>query len=134
MSWQPPRWRRLWRLAWRSAWWNDDWNFRKVITVDTTPAAANLSEGLKDVPVLIRLHVGNFGYFGDTKPDGSDLRFVAADDKTPLPFHVESYDAGTGMAFIWVRLPAVRAASSDKIYMYYGNAAGHRRLRPEGDL
>lgn len=105
-----------------SAWWNDDWNFRKVLTVDTTPAAANVAEGLKDPVLLVRLHVGNFGYFGDTKPDGSDLRFVAGDDKTPLQFHVESYDAGSGMAFIWVRLPAVRAASSDKIYMYYGNA------------
>jgi biopolymer transport protein ExbB len=103
------------------AWWNDDWNFRKVLTVDTTPAAANLGQGLQDVPVLIRLHVGNFGYFADTKPDGSDLRFIAADDKTPLPFHIESFDPGAGMAFIWVRLPAVRAASSDKIYLYYGN-------------
>lgn len=114
-----------------SAWWTDDWNFRKIITVDTSPAAANLTEGLQDVPVLVRLHVGNFAYFGDTKPDGSDLRFVAGDDKTPLAFQVESYDSGSGMAFIWVKLPAVRAASSDKIYLYYGNPSATSSSDPK---
>ena len=44
-------------------------------------------------PVLVRLHVGNFGYFADTKPDGADVRFIAGDDKTPLAFHIESWDA-----------------------------------------
>lgn len=66
------------------AWWNDEWNFRKEITLDLSAAGANIAGSPADVPVLIRLHLGNFGYFGDTKPDGSDLRFVAGDDKTPL--------------------------------------------------
>ena len=67
-----------------NAWWNDKWAFRKEITFDLTPAGADIQGAPADVPVLVRLSLANFGYFGDTKPDGSDLRFVAADDKTPL--------------------------------------------------
>ena len=104
------------------AWWSDDWNFRKEITFDLSPAAADISGTPSDVPVLIRLHLGNFGYFGDTLPDGSDLRFVAGDDKTPLKFHVERYDATSQLAFVWVNVPRLSGGlNTDKIYLYYGN-------------
>lgn len=104
------------------AWWHDDWNFRKEITFDSTPMAADIAATPVDVPVLIRLHLGNFGYFADTQPDGSDLRVVAGDDKTPLKFHIERYDPTNQMAFIWVRVPRIAGASNaDKIYLYYGN-------------
>ena len=104
------------------AWWSDDWNFRKEITFDLSPAAADISGTPSDVPVLIRLHLGNFGYFGDTQPDGSDLRFVAGDDKTPLKFHVERYDATSQLAFVWVNVPRLSGGlNTDKIYLYYGN-------------
>ena len=59
------------------AWWHDEWSFRKEITLDLSAAGANIAGSPADVPVLIRLHLGNFGYFGDTQPDGADLRFVA---------------------------------------------------------
>lgn len=104
------------------AWWSDDWNFRKEITLDATPAGADIAATPTDVPVLIRLHLGNFGYFNDTKPDGSDLRVVAGDDKTPLKFHIERYDPVNQMAFIWVRVPKIAGASAaEKFYLYYGN-------------
>jgi biopolymer transport protein ExbB len=104
------------------AWWNEEWNFRKEITFDLTPKGADITGTPSDVPVLIRLHLGNFGYFGDTKPDGSDLRFVAGDDKTPLKFHVERYDAVSQLAFVWVNVPRLSGGlNTDKIYLYYGN-------------
>ncbi|HEX2584799.1 MAG TPA: DUF2341 domain-containing protein [Steroidobacteraceae bacterium] len=104
------------------AWWNNDWNYRKEITFDLTPAAADIANTPNDVPILIRLSLGNFGYFADTKPDGSDLRFVASDDKTPLKFHVERYDVTNQMAFVWVNVPRMAGATSnDKVYLYYGN-------------
>jgi biopolymer transport protein ExbB len=105
-----------------AAWWNNDWNFRKEITFDLTPAGANVSGTPLDVPVLIRLHLGNFSYFNDTKPDGSDLRFVASDDKTPLKFHIERYDPTNQIAFIWVRVPRLAGGTNtEKIFLYYGN-------------
>ncbi len=106
----------------QAAWWNNDWNFRKEITFDLTPAGANIPGTPNDVPILIRLHLGNFAYFNDTKPDGSDLRFVAGDDKTPLKFHVERYDPTNQIAFVWVRIPRMAGGTnSEKIYLYYGN-------------
>ncbi len=112
-----------------SGWWNDDWNFRKEITLDSSVAGANIGASVADVPVLIRLHTGNFGYFGDTKPDGSDIRFVASDDKTPLKFHIERYDPKDQFAFIWVHVPQLAGASNaQKILMYYGNPKA-----PSGD-
>jgi biopolymer transport protein ExbB len=103
------------------SWWNNDWNFRKELTLDLTAAGANISGSTTDVPVLIRLHIGNFGYFADTKSDGADFRVLASDDKTPLKFHVERFDAANQMAFIWVRVPKLTGAATEKIYLYYGN-------------
>jgi biopolymer transport protein ExbB len=104
------------------AWWNGDWAFRKEITFDLTPAGADIPGGAADVPVLIRLSLGNFQYFGDSKPDGSDLRFIAADDKTPLKYHIERFDPQAQMAFVWVRMPRLTGgANTDKVFLYYGN-------------
>lgn len=104
------------------AWWNDDWSYRKEITFDLTPKGADIRGALTDVPILIRLSLGNFQYFSDAKPDGSDFRFIAADDKTPLKFHIEHFDPQTQIALVWVRMPRLTGgANTDKIYLYYGN-------------
>jgi biopolymer transport protein ExbB len=104
------------------AWWNGDWSFRKEITFDLTPTGADIPGAPTDVPVLIRLSLGNFQYFGDAKPDGSDFRFVAADDKTPLAFHIERFDSQAQIALVWVRVPRLTGgAKTDKILLYYGN-------------
>lgn len=105
--------------AW--AWWDGGWAFRKPLTLDATGAGAGTATSLEDTAVLVRLHMGNFGYFADAKPDGADVRFIAGDDKTPLAFHIESWDATSGMAFIWVKVPVLAPGTSDTIYMYYGN-------------
>jgi biopolymer transport protein ExbB len=66
--------------------------------------------------------MGNFAYFADTKPDGSDFRVIAGDDKTPLKFQFEKYDVENQMALLWVRVPQITgAAKTDKFYAYYGN-------------
>ena len=104
-----------------NAWWNDEWNFRKEITLDLSASGANITASPAEVPVLVRLHLGNFGYFGDTKPDGSDLRFIAADDKTPLKFHVERYDVTNNLAFVWVKVPRLAGGAAEKVFLYYGN-------------
>lgn len=104
------------------AWWNGDWAFRKEISFDLTPTGADIPGAPTDVPVLIRLSLGNFQYFGDAKPDGSDFRFIAADDKTPLAFHIERFDPQAQIAFAWVRVPHLTGgAKTDKIFLYYGN-------------
>src|SRR5262249_39934573 len=104
------------------AWWSNDWAFRKEISFDLSAAGANIPTGPADVPVLIRLSLGNFQYFGDAKADGSDFVFIAADDKTPLKHHIERFDSQQQIAFVWVRVPHLTGgANTDKIFLYYGN-------------
>jgi biopolymer transport protein ExbB len=110
-------------VALSASWWNNDWKYRKETGFDLSPAGADIAGTATDVPVLVRLSLANFSYFNDTKPDGSDFRLVAGDDKTPLKFHFEKYDPQNQMAFLWVRMPQLTGgAKSDKIYAYYGNA------------
>jgi biopolymer transport protein ExbB len=106
------------------AWWNNEWNFRKEITLDLGPAGGDIAATATDVPVLLRLSLGNFAYFGDVKPDGSDFRVIAGDDKTPLKFHVERFDPVNQLAYLWVKVPQLTGgAATDKIFLYYGNPA-----------
>ena len=104
------------------AWWNGDWAFRKEITFDLSPTGADIPGTPTDVPILIRLSLANFQYFADSKPDGSDFRFVAADDKTPLKYHIERFDPQAQLAYVWVRVPRLTGgANTDKVFLYYGN-------------
>src|SRR5271155_4349815 len=75
-----------------NAWWNGDWSVRKKIVIDTSSAGTPITDSIGTVPVLIRLHDGDF-QFDASRDDGSDIRFVAADDKTPLTFHIENFDS-----------------------------------------
>jgi biopolymer transport protein ExbB len=110
-------------LALAASWWNNDWKYRKEIGFDLSPVGADVAATPQDVPVLVRLSLGNFSYFNDTKPDGADFRMVAGDDKTPLKFHFEKYDPQNQMALLWVRVPQITGGSkTDKIYAYYGNS------------
>jgi biopolymer transport protein ExbB len=116
-----------------NAWWNDQWAFRKEITFDLSPAGADIPGSPTDVPVLIRLSLGNFGYFGDTLPSGADLHFVASDDKTPLESHIERYDPQAQIAFVWVRVPRLAGgAATDKVFLYYGNKEVQAAAAPGG--
>lgn len=106
-----------------SAWWNDSWPYRLPVSVDTSITGANIETTQQDIPVLVRLHVGNFQDFFLLKEDLADIRFVGNDDKTPLKHAVESFDAVNQMAFIWVRLPRLTGAiATERFWMYYGNA------------
>ncbi len=111
-------------------WWNPDWAYRKEILVSTDPSGANVPAEVEGVPVLVRLHSGNFGYFLDLAEDGRDLRFIAGDGKTPLKYHIEKLDPINEMALIWVGMPKLSpAAEANRIWMYYGNP----QAAPAGD-
>jgi biopolymer transport protein ExbB len=120
-----------WWPAPASAWWNDQWTLRKKITIDTGPSGASISDPIGASPVLVRLHIGNFR-FGSAKDDGSDLRFVAADDKTPLKHHIEKYDSLLGEALIWVGVPDLKPGAKSEIWLYYGNAKAPAAVDAKG--
>jgi biopolymer transport protein ExbB len=103
----------------QAAWWNADWPQRSQLTLDTT--SAQVDQPVQALPLAVRLHSGNFD-FAAAKDDGSDLRVLAGDDKTPLGFRVERFDAVNELALIWVQLPQVApGADKTKLFVYAGN-------------
>ena len=101
--------------------WNAEWTKRARIGLNTSADGLALQGVVDATPVLIRLHTGNFQFI-DAKPDGTDLRFIAADDKTPLKYHIEKFDGLNELALIWVQLPKVVPGSkAEFIWVYYGN-------------
>jgi len=103
-----------------AAWWQKDWTYRKPVSVDLSPSGVNVSGPVGRTLVLVRLHSGNFT-FTDSLDNGADLRFVDADDKTPLPYHIESFDAKNGLANIWVSVQALNGGEKKSIWLYFGN-------------
>jgi biopolymer transport protein ExbB len=103
------------------AWWNNDWKQRTAVTLNTTDAGVPVRETLTGVMLPVRLHSGNFDFVG-AKADGSDLRVVGGDDKTPLKFWIERFDAVNELAVLWVQVPSVLPGTDkNTIYVYAGD-------------
>jgi biopolymer transport protein ExbB len=97
--------------------WNKDWPARNKISINTQ----GITEATTQVPVVVRLHSGNFD-FTTVNIDGSDMRFIASDDKTELKFYVEKFDAVNELAVVWVHLPKIDSTEKDAhIWLYHGN-------------
>ena len=103
------------------AWWSDDWKQRTAVTLNTSAAGVPIQETLNNVAIPVRLHSGNFDFVG-AKLDGSDLRVIAGDDKTPLKFWIERYDSVNELAVVWVLVPNILPGTDkNTIYVYAGN-------------
>lgn len=97
--------------------WNKEWTGHKKISIN----AQSVTEAASQVPVVVRLHSGNFD-FTSVNVDGSDLRFVAADDKTELKYYIEKFDAVNELAIVWVQLPSITVGDKDAhFWAYFGN-------------
>ncbi len=103
-----------------NAWWQKEWPYRKEITLDASAKGGNIAQPAGRVPLLIRLHDGNF-MFKNAADKGDDLRFVSDDDKTPLAHHIESFDSKSQLATVWVDIPQFPIGAAKKIWLYYGN-------------
>src|SRR3546814_5400396 len=116
------------------AWWEGDYAYRTKINLNA--AAAGITGEVARAPVLVRLHSGNFN-FADAKADGSDLRFVADDDRTPLKFHIERWSPDDQQALVWVDVQGLQPGQASAVYAYYGNekaTAGQRSEEQPSEL
>jgi len=114
------------------AWWDKSWKYRKKVSFDLSDKGANIKDNLGEQPMLVRLHAGNFS-FSNAKKDGSDLRFVASDDKLPLKFHIEKFDPKLEIALVWVKVPQLSGGSgANSVFLYYGNDAANAAADPGG--
>lgn len=104
------------------AWWDDTWTERRVVVLDTSSKGVETASAVSGAVLPVRLHSGNFD-FAAAKLDGSDIRFVAEDDKTPLKYHVERFDGANELAVVWVQVPQIAPKKAgQKVYLYFGNA------------
>ncbi len=99
-------------------WWNAEWTLRKDITVDT--AAAGVTEQVSGARVLVRFSDANYT-FASAKEDGTDIRFIAGDNKTELPFYIEKFDPLLNEAHVWVKPLELQAGGKSAFKLYYGN-------------
>jgi biopolymer transport protein ExbB len=106
------------------AWWDDQWPNRMRIVAGGAEQGqpAGETQAVGRTRVLVRLHQGVFN-FNTAKEDGSDLRFVAEDDRTPLRFQLERYDSLMDqVALVWVDVPTLTVGGTGTaFYMYWGN-------------
>ena len=99
------------------SWWDTDWDYRKRLTFDNS----GQTENLVNFPVLVKLTPDNFTY-AYCAVNGSDIRFIDADDSTALDYHFERWTYN-GTSWMWVEVPQIDGSSStDYIWLYYGNS------------
>ncbi len=97
------------------AWWKTDWTRRSSITLDTT----GVTEPLAKFPVLVRIGVGDVDV-SEITATGADVRFIASDGVTLLPYEIDTYGASGASIWVGVDLP-LASAPRPVIWMYYGN-------------
>ncbi|WXG41619.1 MAG: DUF2341 domain-containing protein [Candidatus Freyarchaeum deiterrae] len=100
--------------------WLTGWSYRKPVRVNNSG-----SVNLYAFQVKLTLQGTNpsqVGYvdFGKIAPDGSDIRFTAADGLNPISFWIESWNNTNKTATVWIKCPLLGNNSVTVYYMYYG--------------
>jgi hypothetical protein len=110
-----------------AAWWDQNWTKRVKLSILNSGQA----EAFVGFPLLVRLDGSRINY-ADTLNAGQDVRFVDADDTTPLAHEIELWNEA-GSSFVWVKVPQIDASSdADFIWMYYGNPVASDAQNPAG--
>ncbi|MEM3426548.1 MAG: DUF2341 domain-containing protein, partial [Thermoproteota archaeon] len=103
--------------------WLSGWSYRKQVRLYSNNVA------LEDYQVKFAVQYGSGTSTIGTvyldslcRSDFGDIRFVAYDGVTQLPYWIESYTSGS-VAYVWVRMPYIPSSSNDiLLYIYYGKS------------
>lgn len=99
------------------------WTFRTPVTVD----ANSLSTDLFNYPVLVS---GTHPGLTAARADGNDLIFTAADGVTRLAHQLEGFNRASGTFSAWVNVPVLPGGTTERLYLYYGNASAQNQQEP----
>jgi len=98
------------------AYWNCDYRYRtEVLVVEES------GQNLSDYQVNISISANSFNGDYVWSSNGDDLRVVDQDDATQIDYWIESWDANSQTASIWLRFDQLSANERRTIYLYYGN-------------
>ncbi|MFY0639628.1 MAG: CCXG family PEP-CTERM protein [Bermanella sp.] len=101
-----------------SSHWNCAWPFKLAVTIEEQSGNDLINYEVSidlDVSILNNLYVWS--------DSGLDIRLLDSDDESPLEVWIETWNASSKKAKIWVRLPQLLANETKVIYLYYGNEA-----------
>jgi len=99
------------------AWFDCNWHFQSKVVI-TEQTGSNLS----NYQVLLSLDANSMHANYIWSNAGDDLRVIDSNDSTPLDYFVQSWDAASKQAEVWVKVPYLPANGSRTIYLYYGNS------------
>ena len=71
--------------------------------------------------------------FTKAQSNGGDIRFTASDGVTLLPYWIESWNAGSSSASLWVKVPSIPAAGAT-VYCTTETHRHHERIEREHHL
>lgn len=100
----------------------DHFKYSKGVTIN----GSEVSGTHIDFPVMISFTdndlrtVGNAGFVEND--NGYDIAFYDSLNATWLDHQLEYYDAATGEAVLWVRIPTLSAGTDVELTMFYGNS------------
>jgi hypothetical protein len=86
----------------------------------TLTVVPEVPESLINYQHELTLNTAQLVAAGKMNADGSDILFMNEDDLIPLPYWIES-GMNSATTKIWVRLPAIPAGGSTRIFLHYGN-------------
>ncbi len=115
-------------------WWDKSFTKRIKINIDTSSSGVQAGEALRDFPALLRLHKGNIDFADVVDQErAKDIRIIAPDEKTQLFFHVDTFDTVNEILLVWVKIPELKANTTENvIWLYYGKEGTESVENPGG--
>jgi hypothetical protein len=99
---------------------NPVWKYSGNLILNASTSGANITDTVRDFPVLVRLNSSNF-IFSQAKVDGADIKFTNSNN-TFLPYEIERWDFANSLAEIWVKVDTIHGSdSTQSLIMYWGN-------------
>jgi biopolymer transport protein ExbB len=98
-------------------WFDVAWHHRRTLTLHHDKIAGDLA----DFPVLVV--VTDPAILGKLAAGAADVLVTGGDGKQKLSHDLERFDQAGDELVLWVRVPALPAASDTVLYFYYGNAS-----------
>jgi len=104
--------------------WLQGWGRRVKLNIDSN----DIDENLTDFPVLIYLSSSsgrnndNLSFVFDEIPSDSDRKKIAvttSDGVTQCYTEIEKWNATSGEAWLWVRVPSISDSSNTELYLYF---------------
>ena len=104
-------------------WLSSSWQYRSAVSI-ANAGGTTLTE------YQLNVVLGSGFDFTKAQSNGGDVRFTASDGVTLLPYWIESWNAGSSSASLWVKVPSIPAAGAT-VYLYYRQLVRHERVERE---